>query len=149
MTQWKIHRAPVIQTEISVPGDKSISHRAAIIAALSNGTCVIRGFLPSADCMCTVDALRALGVEIDQPEATTLVVRGTRKQFTAPTRDIDCGNSGTTMRLMAGILSALPFRSRLTGDASLSRRPMKRIIEPLAEMGARITAQGPRNTPPL
>jgi 3-phosphoshikimate 1-carboxyvinyltransferase len=149
MTNWKIHRAPVIHTEIQVPGDKSISHRAVFIAALANGACVIRGFLPSEDCMCTVAAMRALGIRIEQPEPTTLVVHGMRKQLTAPKGDIDCGNSGTTMRLLAGILSAQPFKSRLIGDASLSRRPMKRIIEPLAEMGARITTEGPKNTPPL
>jgi 3-phosphoshikimate 1-carboxyvinyltransferase len=149
MTNWKIHRAPVIQTEIEVPGDKSISHRAVFIAALSNGACVIRGFLPSEDCMATVEAMRALGVQIDHPEPTILVVHGTRKQLKAPAGDIFCGNSGTTMRLLAGILAAQPFKSRLTGDPSLSRRPMKRIIEPLVEMGAKITAEGPKNTPPL
>jgi 3-phosphoshikimate 1-carboxyvinyltransferase len=149
MTHWKIHRAPVIQTEIQVPGDKSISHRAVFIAALANGPCVIRGFLTSEDCLRTVTAVRALGVRIDQPEPTTLVVHGKRKQLTAPVGDIDCGNSGTTMRLLAGILSAQPFKSRLIGDESLSRRPMKRIIEPLAEMGAKITTEGPKGTPPL
>jgi len=149
MTHWKIHRAPVIHTEIQVPGDKSISHRAVFIAALSNGPCVIRGFLPSEDCMATVSAVRALGVRIEQPEPTTLVVHGTRKQFTAPKGDIDCGNSGTTMRLLAGILAAQPFKSRLIGDASLSMRPMKRVVEPLTEMGAKITTEGPKNSPPL
>jgi 3-phosphoshikimate 1-carboxyvinyltransferase len=149
MTHWKIHRAPVIHTEIQVPGDKSISHRAVLIAALANGPCVIRGFLASEDCMATVTAMRALGVRIEQPEPATLVVHGRKKQFTAPEGDIYCGNSGTTMRLMAGILSAQPFNSRLTGDASLTKRPMKRVIEPLTEMGAKITAEGPKGTPPL
>ena len=149
MTHWKVHRAPVIQTEIQVPGDKSISHRAVFIAALANGPCVIRGFLTSDDCLATVEAMRSLGVRIDHPEPTTLIVHGTRKQLTQPDGDIYCGNSGTTMRLLAGILAAQPFRSRLTGDASLSRRPMKRIIEPLTEMGAKITTEGPKNTPPL
>jgi len=149
MTHWKIHRAPLIQTEIQVPGDKSISHRAVFIASLANGDCVIRGFLPSEDCMATVSAMRAVGVRIEQPEPTTLVVHGRRKQLTAPDGDIYCGNSGTTMRLLAGILAAQPFKSRLTGDTSLSGRPMKRIIEPLTEMGAKITAEGPKNTPPL
>ncbi len=99
--------------------------------------------------MATVDAVRALGVRVEQPEPTTLVVHGTRKQLTPPAGDIDCGNSGTTMRLLAGILATQPFKSRLKGDASLSRRPMKRIMDPLAEMGAKITAEGPKNTPPL
>ena len=149
MTHWKIHRAPLIQTEIQVPGDKSISHRAVFIASLSNGQCVIRGFLPSEDCLATVSAMRALGVRIEQPEPTTLVVHGTRKELTPPQGDIDCGNSGTTMRLLAGILASQPFKSRLRGDGSLSKRPMKRIIEPLTEMGAKIKAEGPKNTPPL
>jgi len=149
MSQWKIHRAPVILTEIMVPGDKSISHRAVFIASLSNGPCVIRGFLPSEDCLATVAAMRALGIRIEQLEPTTLVVHGNRKQLTPPTESIDCGNSGTTMRLLAGILAAQPFKSRLTGDGSLSKRPMKRIIEPLTEMGAKITTEGPKGSPPL
>lgn len=151
MTHWRVHKAPLIHTEISVPGDKSISHRAVILSALSNGPCVIRGFLNSEDCLRTVAAMRQLGIEIEAPdsEPNTLIVHGRKKQLTAPEGDIDCGNSGTTMRLLAGVLAAQPFRSRLIGDASLSRRPMKRLIEPLSEMGARITAEGPKNAPPL
>ena len=149
MSDWKIRRAPTIQTEIEVPGDKSISHRAVIIAALSNGPCVIKGFLPSEDCMATVGAMRALGVTIEVADETTLIVHGTRRVFTAPTGEIDCGNSGTTMRLMAGILAGQPFRSRLVGDASLSKRPMRRVIEPLTKMGAKITAEGKDGRPPL
>lgn len=150
MTNWKIRRAPPIHTEITVPGDKSISHRAIIISALANGPCVIRGFLESEDCLRTVAAMEALGIEIERTgEAGTVVVHGQKRRLAAPTRDIDCGNSGTTMRLLAGLLAAQPFRSRLVGDHSLSRRPMKRIIEPLTEMGARITAEGPKQTPPL
>lgn len=146
---WKIKRSHLIRSEITVPGDKSISHRAVILAALSNGTCVIKGFLPSEDCMSTVQAMRALGIKIEIPEPTTLIVHGQRKKLTAPTGDIDCGNSGTTMRLLSGLLAAQPFRSRLIGDASLSRRPMRRIIEPLGQMGATITAEGANDTPPL
>ncbi|MEA3189327.1 MAG: 3-phosphoshikimate 1-carboxyvinyltransferase [Chthoniobacter sp.] len=149
MTHWKVQKAPPIQTEIVVPGDKSISHRAVIIASLANGVCVITGFLASDDCMRTVEAMRALGIQIEQPEPTTLVVHGRKGKLTAPQGEIDCGNSGTTMRLLAGLLSAQPFKSRLIGDASLSARPMKRVIEPLSEMGARITAEGAKQTPPL
>ncbi len=149
MSDWKIRRAPAIRTEITVPGDKSISHRAVMLAAMSNGPCVIRGFLPSEDCLCTVAAMRALGVEIENVDATTLVVHGKRGVFTAPTRDIDCGNSGTTMRLVAGILAGQPFRSRLVGDASLSKRPMRRVMEPLTEMGAKFTPEGIDGRPPL
>ena len=149
MQNWKITHAPIIEREITVPGDKSISHRAVIISALSNGTCVIKGFLPSEDCICTVNAMRALGIEIESPEPATLIVHGRKKVLTAPKSFIDCGNSGTTMRLMAGILSTQPFRSRLIGDPSLSKRPMKRVIDPLTLMGAKIRAEGANNTPPL
>jgi len=149
MQHWKITRAPLIKREITVPGDKSISHRAVIIAALSNGPCVIKGFLTSEDCLCTANAMRALGIEIESPEPTTLIVHGRKKELTAPASDIDCGNSGTTMRLMTGILATQPFRSRLVGDASLSKRPMKRVIEPLTLMGATIKAEGANNSPPL
>lgn len=149
MTDWKIRRAPTIQTELEVPGDKSISHRAVMLAAMSNGPCVIKGFLPSEDCMSTVSAMRALGVEIEVADETTLIVHGVKRAFTAPKHEIDCGNSGTTMRLMAGILAGQPFRSRLIGDASLSKRPMRRVIEPLTKMGAKITAEGKDGRPPL
>jgi 3-phosphoshikimate 1-carboxyvinyltransferase len=120
-----------------------------MLSAMSNGTCVIRGFLPGEDCLRTVEAMRMLGVEIETPEETTLVVHGKRRVFLEPARDIDCGNSGTTMRLMAGILAGQPFRSRLVGDASLSNRPMRRVIEPLTQMGAEIIAEGKEGRPPL
>ncbi len=147
--ELRVKRAPRIDTEMTVPGDKSISHRAAIIAALSNGVCKLTGFLPSEDCMHTVNALRALGIQIDQPEPDVLIVHGKRRVLTPPAGEIDCGNSGTTMRLMAGLLAGQTFESRLVGDASLSRRPMDRIIAPLRKMGANIVAEGPESTPPL
>jgi 3-phosphoshikimate 1-carboxyvinyltransferase len=149
MPDWKVHRAPVIQTEITVPGDKSISHRSVMLASMSNGTCVIRGFLPSEDCLCTVAAMRALGIQIETPEPDTLIVHGNKRVFQAPERDIYCGNSGTTMRLLTGILAGQPFRSRLTGDPSLSKRPMRRVIDPLTQMGASIRAEGTGDRPPL
>ena len=149
MPDWKIRRGPTIKTEIEVPGDKSISHRAVILAAMANGPCVIKGFLPSEDCLCTVAAMRSLGVEIEAADDTTLVVHGRRLEFTAARHDIDCGNSGTTMRLLAGLLAGQPFNSRLFGDASLSKRPMKRVIEPLTQMGAKVIAEGPDGRPPL
>ncbi|MEI8235070.1 MAG: 3-phosphoshikimate 1-carboxyvinyltransferase [Verrucomicrobiota bacterium] len=149
MESWKIQKGPVIRAEITVPGDKSISHRAVLLAGLSNGTCVLTGFLPSEDCLATVGAMRALGVEIEQPEPTTLIVHGRSCQLTPPEADIDCGNSGTTMRLLSGILATQPFRTRLTGDPSLSRRPMQRVITPLTQMGARLTAEGLKSAPPL
>ena len=126
--ELRVKRAPRIDTEITVPGDKSISHRAAIIAALSNGPCTLRGFLPSDDCMHTLNALRALGIKIDQPEPEVIVVHGKKRVLTPPKEEIDCGNSGTTMRLLAGLLAGQTFESRLVGNASLSRRPMDRVI---------------------
>ena len=132
-----------------VPGDKSISHRAAIIAALSNGVCTLRGFLPSDDCMHTVSALRSLGIQIEHPEPDILVVHGKKRLLTPPSGEIDCGGSGTTMRLLAGLLAGQTFETRLVGNASLNRRPMDRVIEPLRKMGADIVAEGPEQTPPL
>ncbi|MGZ4982892.1 MAG: 3-phosphoshikimate 1-carboxyvinyltransferase [Chthoniobacterales bacterium] len=147
--EFRVKRAPRIDAEISVPGDKSISHRAVILAALSNGTCVLRGFLPSEDCLRTVAAMRALGIKIEQPEPEMLIVHGKKRLLTPPPGDIDCGNSGTTMRLLAGLLAGQPFDSRLVGSSALSRRPMDRVIEPLRKMGATIVAEGPNESAPL
>ena len=147
--ELRVKRAPRIDTEITVPGDKSISHRTAIIAALSNGVCTLHGFLPSEDCMHTINALRALGIQIEQPEPDRVVVHGKRRVLVAPEGEIDCGNSGTTMRLLTGLLAGQTFESRLVADASLSRRPMDRVITPLRKMGANIVAEGPEHTPPL
>jgi 3-phosphoshikimate 1-carboxyvinyltransferase len=147
--ELRIKRASRIDMEITVPGDKSISHRAVIIAALSNGTCTLRGFLPSEDCMYTVNAMRALGIKIEQPNPDTLIVHGKKRVLTPPKKDIDCGNSGTTMRLLAGLLAGQTFESRLVGDAGISRRPMDRVIAPLRQMGANILAEGPEQTSPL
>ncbi len=149
MDDLRIKRAPRIEAEINVSGDKSISHRAVLIASLANGPCVLRGFSRSADCQNTVEAMRALGVRIEQPEPEVLIVHGNRRKLTAPKEEIDCGNSGTTMRLLAGILAGQNFSSRLVGDGSLSRRPMGRIIDPLRLMGANITAGGDKDTAPL
>jgi 3-phosphoshikimate 1-carboxyvinyltransferase len=147
--ELRVKRAARIDIEITVPGDKSISHRAVIVAALSNGICTLKGFLPSEDCMHTVNAMRALGIKIEQPEPTTLIVHGKKRVLNAPKEEINCGNSGTTMRLLAGLLAGQTFESRLVGDPGLSRRPMDRIIAPLCEMGASVVAEGPDEAPPL
>lgn len=138
-----------VEAEITVPGDKSISHRALMIGALTNGPCEITGFLEGADCLSTLAILRQLGVEIERPEPSVVVVHGCRGRFQPPSGDLDCGNSGTTMRLMAGLLAAQRFAARLVGDASLSRRPMGRVAEPLRQMGAWVAGEGPREVPPL
>lgn len=132
-----------LRGELTVPGDKSISHRVAILGALARGEMRVQNYLCSEDCLNTLKAMQQLGAKVtpgEKPENFTLTGVGMRP--TAPSRDIDCGNSGTGMRLMSGVLAALPFRSRLYGDASLCSRPMKRIIEPLSLMGAHITACG-------
>src|SRR5947207_11865646 len=147
--EFRVKRAPRIEAEMTVPGDKSISHRAAIIAALSNGVCVLRGFLPSDDCMRTVQALRLLGIKIEHPEPDMLLVHGKRRLLTPPPSDIDCGNSATTMRLFAGLLAGQSFDSRLVGGATLAGRPMDRVIVPLRKMGAHIIAEGPNETAPV
>lgn len=147
--EFRVKRAARIEAEITVPGDKSISHRAVIIAALSNGVCVLRGFLASEDCLHTVQALRACGIKIEQPEPDMLIVHGRKRLLTQPAGDINCGNSATTMRLLAGLLAGQSFDSRLVGDNTLARRPMDRVITPLREMGATIVAEGPNDTAPL
>lgn len=146
---FKVTKSPVIAAELTVPGDKSISHRSIMLGALTNGPCVITNFLEGEDCLATMKAFQKLGVQIEHPDPGTVIVHGCRGQFTAPESDLDCGNSGTTVRLLAGILAAQPFRTRMVGDASLSSRPMRRVIEPLAKMGGRLTAEGARETLPL
>src|SRR5947207_7068819 len=146
--EFRVKRAPRIEAEMTVPGDQSISLRAAIIAALSNGVCVLRGFLPSDDCMRTVQALRLLGIKIEHPEPDMLVVHGKRRLLTAPSSEIDCGNSATTMRLFAGLLAGQSFDSRLVGGATLAGRPMDRVIVPLRKMGAHTIPDCPNETAP-
>jgi 3-phosphoshikimate 1-carboxyvinyltransferase len=132
----KIRPVKKIQGTLSLPGDKSISHRAAILAALAEGTTRIENFAPGADCASTLSCLRQLGVEIER-DGNTVVVHGVGMNgLKAPTAELDCGNSGTTMRLLAGVLAGQNFTSVLVGDHSLSGRPMQRIIEPLTQMGA-------------
>lgn len=149
MSELLVSRAPTIEAEIRVPGDKSMSHRAVLLSSLANGTCVVRGFLPSEDCQRTVQAMQDLGIEIAKADDTTLIVHGTRGNFQPASRPIDCGNSGTLMRLLSGIAATLPFETNLVGDASLSSRPMRRVVEPLAQMGASISVSGNKGTAPL
>jgi 3-phosphoshikimate 1-carboxyvinyltransferase len=133
---------------IRVSGDKSISHRAALIGALAHGDTVIRNFLHAEDCLHTVTCLQALGVDVDV-RCDRVLVRGRGPLWRAPSAVLDAGNSGTTMRLLAGILAEQPFASEITGDASLRERPMDRVIAPLAQMGARVVALGGGRFPPL
>jgi 3-phosphoshikimate 1-carboxyvinyltransferase len=144
-----VRQARHIGGEISVPGDKSLSHRAVLFSALADGPTVITNFLPGEDCVCTMRALQAMGVTIETDSPTRLVVTGSAGKLKPPMEALDCGNSGTAMRLMAGVLAGQPFKSKLIGDASLSSRPMKRIVDPLITMGAKITGQGAKHTAPL
>ena len=124
-----------------MPGDKSMSHRAAMFAAIAEGTTKIGNFAASADCASTLGCLSTLGIGVER-EGSNVTVKGAGKNgFTKPKSDLDCGNSGTTMRLMAGILSGQRFESVLTGDESLQKRPMKRVIDPLTQMGASIASE--------
>jgi 3-phosphoshikimate 1-carboxyvinyltransferase len=151
MTSSHFISSPVtsIGGELTVPGDKSISHRAIILGSIAQGTTTISGFLEGEDCLATLEAFRAMGVKIEGPVAQRVVIHGVGKYgLKKPSHPIDCGNSGTTMRLLAGLLCAQSFDSELTGDESLLKRPMERVSRPLAQMGASIrTAKGGR--PPL
>jgi 3-phosphoshikimate 1-carboxyvinyltransferase len=141
-----------IHADLAVPGDKSISHRAMLLAAVAPGESRLRGVLPGADCRSTAGALRALGVEIADPPADggELRVRGPGVDgWRAPEAPLDCGNSGTTARLLLGLLASRPFAAQLTGDGSLRGRPMARVTDPLVEMGARVEFAGDAGRLPL
>jgi 3-phosphoshikimate 1-carboxyvinyltransferase len=143
----KVSPLKKISGELAVPGDKSISHRAAILAGLSDGSCFVENFLPSEDCVNTLRAMGQLGVRYEVKKGTDdrpvdLVIHGCHGALKAPEKELDCGNSGTGMRLLAGVLAAQKFDSVLVGDESLSGRPMGRIIKPLAEMGAQFETKG-------
>ena len=135
-----IRPARNILGSLRVPGDKSISHRYAMLAALAHGRSRFDNFAPGADCASTLGCVRALGCEVSRDDKGVVTIDGLGTQLRAPDNALDCGNSGSTMRMLSGILAAQPFTSQLIGDESLSRRPMKRIIEPLTQMGAKIRA---------
>jgi 3-phosphoshikimate 1-carboxyvinyltransferase len=134
---------------VRVPGDKSISHRAIMLGALADGQTKITGFLEGEDTLATLKAFRAMGVNIEGPEQGRVIVHGVGVNgLRAPGKPLYLGNSGTSMRLFAGLLAGQEFDVELTGDASLSRRPMKRVTDPLSQMGAKI-ATSDDGTPPL
>jgi 3-phosphoshikimate 1-carboxyvinyltransferase len=147
-----VHPAPRVRGQVRPPGDKSISHRYALLAAIADGPSTIHGYSTGADCASTLSCLRALGVSIEQ---TGRDVRGLQLRITGrglrglghPSSTLDAGNSGSTMRMLAGVLAAHPFPATITGDDSLRRRPMRRIITPLERMGAKIESTDGR--PPL
>jgi 3-phosphoshikimate 1-carboxyvinyltransferase len=132
--------------ELQMPGDKSITHRAAMIGALARGTTEIKGYLDAGDCRTTINCLKTLGVSITV-DHKKLLIEGCAMNLRAPTEPLDAGNSGTTARLLLGILTGQPYKVKIIGDQSLSRRPMQRVIEPLRLMGASFTID--RHTLPL
>jgi 3-phosphoshikimate 1-carboxyvinyltransferase len=147
-----VQPAPRVRGHVRPPGDKAISHRFALLAALADGTSTIRGYSTGGDCASTVRCLQGLGVSIDEigrdASGLTLTVAGRGLGgLAAPASLLDAGNSGSTMRMLSGILAAHPFAATVTGDDTLLRRPMRRVIDPLGRMGARVDSQDGR--PPL
>jgi 3-phosphoshikimate 1-carboxyvinyltransferase len=146
--QQRISPASAITGAITLPGDKSISHRYAMISAIADGDSRIHNYSTGADCHSTLGCVRTLGIEVEEA-GTEVVIRGRGLDgLRAPAGDLDAGNSGSTIRMLSGILAAQPFLTRIFGDESLSRRPMQRIMRPLAEMGAEIHAREDK-FPPL
>jgi 3-phosphoshikimate 1-carboxyvinyltransferase len=143
-----VRPACTVRGVVRIPGDKSISHRYAMLAAIAEGTSRFHNFSAARDCASTLDCVAKLGCEWKRSQDETIEVQGVGPRLKAPPEVLDCGNSGSTMRMLSGILAGQPFTSKLCGDESLSRRPMARIMKPLSEMGARIeAAEGGR--PPL
>lgn len=145
----KFHNIKGLKGEITVPGDKSISHRAVMFGSLAAGTTEITNFLQGADCLSTIACFRKLGINIENKSHIITIHGRGLDGLSAPASILDVGNSGTTARLISGILSAQPFESTLTGDDSIQKRPMKRIIEPLSMMGADITSLNRNGCAPL
>ncbi|MDA8113766.1 MAG: 3-phosphoshikimate 1-carboxyvinyltransferase [Acidithiobacillus sp.] len=142
MSRYLVHPGGQLKGRFSVPGDKSISHRAVILGALAEGVTEIEGLLEGADVLATIAAFRAMGVEMEGPDNGHLRIQGVGLHgLRAPAAPLDCGNSGTAMRLLAGVLAGQAFPSTLIGDTSLQKRPMGRVLNPLRAMGAEITAQ--------
>lgn len=150
MRSWVLHAAERLQGAIRVPGDKSISHRSLLLGAMAYGTTDVRGLLRSEDCLATLHALRALGTEIvESPDGCVRIVGRGPDALREPETILDAGNSGSTFRLLTGLLAGRPFFSILTGDASLRRRPMRRIVDPLEAMGATLLGRAAGQYPPL
>ncbi|MCT1797846.1 3-phosphoshikimate 1-carboxyvinyltransferase [Aerococcus viridans] len=142
--------ANALEGTITIPGDKSISHRAIMFASIAKGTTKIEGFLQAEDCISTMNIFRDLGVQIDEEADGSVIVHGKGIEgLTAPDHALDAGNSGTTMRLLAGLFSGFPFKIKMIGDESLSKRPMNRIMLPLRQMGASISGSEGSEFAPL
>ena len=142
-------RAKHLKGEVTVPGDKSISHRAVMFGSLAKGTTEVTNFLQGADCLATIDCFRKMGIKIDTTPERILIHGNGLHGLSAPIDILDVGNSGTTARLISGILAAQSFESALTGDASIKKRPMRRIMKPLSMMGADIVSINGNDCAPL
>ena len=129
-----------LKGRVSVPGDKSISHRCIMFGSIADGVTEVRNFLEGADCLATIRCFRSMGIEIEEKNTTVIVHGKGLHGLSAPDSILDVGNSGTTTRLLSGILAGQPFESKLSGDESLNSRPMKRIMDPLTQMGAHISS---------
>ncbi len=149
MNSITIQPAASVRGEIAVPGDKSISHRSIMLGAIANGITTVRGFLRGEDNLSTMHAFRAMGVEIDDDGETIRIAGRGLHGLKEPGDVLDCGNSGTTIRLITGLLSGQSFFSVVTGDQYLRKRPMKRVVEPLSRMGARIAGRSGGTLAPL
>lgn len=137
--KFRVQPGGTLQGEARVPGDKSISHRSIMLGSLAEGTTRVTGFLEAEDCLSTMQAFKDMGVKIERPDSATVVIEGVGLHgLKAPKEDLYLGNSGTSMRLLSGLLAGQSFATVLTGDPSLSRRPMKRVTDPLRKMGAEI-----------
>lgn len=145
----KFNKINGLHGEVTIPGDKSISHRSVMFGSLAKGTTKITGFLQGADCLSTISCFQKMGVSIENPGDTVLVHGNGLHGLKKTDQVLDCGNSGTTTRLISGILSAQDFSVTLTGDASIQKRPMKRIMDPLSQMGADITSVNGNGCAPL
>lgn len=145
----KLTKVISLQGELTIPGDKSISHRGIMFGSIAKGTTEITGFLDSADCNSTISCFRQMGITIEKDNQKVIVHGNGLHGLQAPTSILNAGNSGTTVRLMSGILSGQNFTSTITGDASIQKRPMKRIIEPLTQMGANISSINNNDCAPL
>ena len=145
----KLHTKTALKGEVTIPGDKSISHRSIMFGAIAEGTTEVTHFLEGADCLSTISCFQKMGIEIQRNKDTVLIKGKGLHGLSAPTGILDVGNSGTTTRLISGILAGQPFSSTLNGDASIQTRPMKRIIEPLTQMGADIKSEKNNGCAPL
>ncbi|MGA8985538.1 MAG: 3-phosphoshikimate 1-carboxyvinyltransferase, partial [Candidatus Acidiferrales bacterium] len=141
MSKKKISPGGQITGVVELPGDKSISHRYAILASLAEGTSEIRNYSPAADCASTLECFRRLGIEIDASRERVRIAGKGLDGLKAPRKIIDAENSGSTIRMVSGVLAGQPFTSKVTGDSSLRRRPMRRVTDPLRQMGADIRAE--------